>query len=108
MKISYALGRDASDTQPQMLLAADRNIFSSAAAVPATFANKGYGNLSGTAYSLPTNSAVIPVWTDKMHQKNGNLLISDGSVQQLSSAKLREQCRNSGDTQASPNMMWFP
>jgi prepilin-type processing-associated H-X9-DG protein len=44
-------------------------------------------------------NVVTPCWTDsKMHQKNGNVLLADGSVQQLSSPKLREQLRNSGDT----------
>jgi len=43
-------------------------------------------------------NVVTPCWTDKMHQKNGNILLADGSVQQLSSSKLRDQFRNSGDT----------
>jgi len=61
--------------------------------------------------------AQTPEWTDaKMHQKNGNALLADGSVQQLSSPKLREQLSNSGDqTQAGadfganyPNRLMFP
>jgi hypothetical protein len=48
-----------------------------------------------------------------MHQKNGNALITDGSVQQLSSAKLRDQLRNSGDPTPTtsipgPNTLLFP
>jgi len=37
-----------------------------------------------------------------MHQNNSNVLVTDGSVQQLSSARLRDQFRNSGDTTTSP------
>jgi prepilin-type processing-associated H-X9-DG protein len=51
--------------------------------------------------SLGTNPPVVLQWTDKMHQKNGNIAMADGSVQQLTSAKLREQCRQTGDN--SPN-----
>ena len=102
-KISYFIGVDASDAYPQMLLAGDRNIYGSAPGVttlPASFPNQGYGNGPNTAASLGTNfqaNVVTPCWTDNMHQKNGNALITDGSVQQLSSAKLRDQLRNSGD-----------
>jgi len=50
-----------------------------------------------------------------MHQKNGNVLIADGSVQQLSSSKLRDQFRTSGDSGSGPanlggnlNVLMFP
>ena len=121
-KISYFLGVDANDNYPQMFLAGDRNIYGFApglAALPATFPNNGYGNLSGSAYALGTNfnaNVVTPCWTDKMHQKNGNVLICDGSVQQLSSSKLRDQLRTTGDTttapatqgSGNPNVLMFP
>jgi len=102
-KISYFIGVDASDAYPQMMLAGDRNIFGNSPGTPTTpttYPNQGYGNGPNTAVSLGTNfvnNAVTPCWTDNMHQKNGNALITDGSVQQLSSAKLRDQLRNSGD-----------
>jgi prepilin-type N-terminal cleavage/methylation domain-containing protein len=104
LEMSYFLGIDASDNNPQMMLAGDRNIYSvnpQVATLPATFPNNGYGVLANQSVALGTNfpgSVVTPTWTDKMHQKNGNTLLADGSVQQLSSAKLRDQARNSGDT----------
>jgi len=103
-EVSYFLGIDASDNNPQMMLAGDRNIYSinpPSTTLPPTFPNNGYGSGPNQAIALGTNfpaAAVTPTWTDKMHQKNGNALLSDGSVQQLSSAKLRDQARNSGDT----------
>jgi type II secretory pathway pseudopilin PulG len=116
-KISYALGRDATDNQPQMILAADRNITgdaNGAAVYPANPGGAGYGCV-GTI-SLGTNwvnNTQTPSWTDKIHQKQGNALISDGSVQQLSPAKLRDQLKNSGDSgYAAPftegNVLIFP
>lgn len=123
MYIDYFIGRDAQDGQPQMLLSGDRNIFGDQT-VPAYNAtlNNGFGNspysgstrlTTGKMAAMGTNFAATaqsPCWTDKMHQKNGNVLLSDGSVQQLSSAKLREQLRQTGDTTSAPgpNTLMFP
>jgi prepilin-type N-terminal cleavage/methylation domain-containing protein len=120
-KVSYALAKDSTDNNPQMPLVADRNIIGNApgvATLPNPIPNNGYGNGPNTAVALGTNfttaNGVTPAWTDKMHQKNGNLLICDGSVQQLSSSKLRDQLRVSGDTTSTQlngtygNIMLFP
>jgi len=124
-KISYFYGVDANDNFPQMLLSGDRNIYGygpGSTTLPAAgFGgfNNGYGN-SMAAYGLGTNfvaNALTPCWTDKMHQKNGNILIADGSVQQLSSSKLRDQLRTTGDQTTAgaagggsgqPNVIMFP
>ena len=101
LAISYFVGRDADETQPQMFLAGDRNIGNG----PASPQQYGYSpnspSVAGMMVSLGTNPPVVLQWTDKMHQKNGNIAMADGSVQQLTSAKLREQCRQTGDN--SPN-----
>jgi prepilin-type N-terminal cleavage/methylation domain-containing protein len=106
--ISYFIGADAQDQYPQMFLAGDRNIYGMAPgsqAPPATMPNNGYAG-SGTASAqyqsvgLGTNfvgNALNPIWTDKLHQKNGNVLICDGSVQQLSSSRMRDALKVSGD-----------
>jgi hypothetical protein len=123
IKVSYFLGVDANDNFPQMFLAGDRNIYgqgpNGSATLPATFPNNGYGNNSCTSYGMGTNfvnGALTPCWTDKMHQKNGNVLICDGSVQQWSSSKLRDGLRVTGDQttapaangSGSPNVLMFP
>lgn len=115
-KISYWLGKDCQEGQPQMMLAGDRNILGQApgaATWPATVGNNGYGNNSGSFAVIGTNfvgNLQTPGWTDKMHQKNGNVLLSDGSAQQYSSARFREQAKNSGDstTTPGPNTLLFP
>jgi prepilin-type N-terminal cleavage/methylation domain-containing protein len=97
--VSYALGVDASDTQPQMLLTADHNMGGNA-----NPPSQAYVTLqtSGTACGLSLGTNFIanqgPGWMDNMHSKNGNVGIADGSVQQLSRTKLQEQLKNSGDT----------
>ena len=115
-KVSYALGRDCTDNNPQMVLTVDRNIYGSATikTYPATMTdNNGYGNKSGGVLAMGTNfvaADTAPAFTDKLHQKQGNVGLSDGSVQQLTSTRLRDQFRNSGDTTTTPgaNVLMFP
>ena len=121
-KISYFLGIDANDNFPQMMLAGDRNIYGTAPGVtvlPPTLPNP-YGNGQNSTCGLGTNfinGAQTPAWTAaKMHQANGNALLADGSAQQLSSPRLRDQLRNSGDQTVGgadvganqPNRLMFP
>lgn len=101
LAISYFIGRDADEAQPQMLLAGDRNIGQG----PSLPNQYGFSptspSVEGAQVSLGTNPPVNLQWTDKMHQKNGNIALSDGSVQQFTSAKLRDQCRQTGDNSAN-------
>jgi prepilin-type N-terminal cleavage/methylation domain-containing protein/prepilin-type processing-associated H-X9-DG protein len=113
--VSYFLGRDATDNQPQMLLVGDRNIYGSATLVayPPSVPNNGYGDGPNQAFAMGTNSfagGTAPAWTTgKIHQGQGNVGLADGSVQQLSSPRLREQLMNSGDTSfPGPNELLFP
>jgi len=105
-KVSYFVGRDADESQPQMMLSGDRNIGNS---LTATGTGLSPANDAGAIASIPTNTTVH-IWTDVMHQKNGNVALSDGSVQQLSSSKLRDTAKNTGDTTTTPgpNTLLFP
>jgi prepilin-type N-terminal cleavage/methylation domain-containing protein/prepilin-type processing-associated H-X9-DG protein len=123
VNVSYCIGRDAVETSPQMVLTADRNIFGNfaMAAYDAT-KNNGFGNSpahASTASSIGyttymgtnfNNTATSPCWTDKMHQKQGNVGLADGSVQEYSTSRLRDQFRNSEDTTSTPgpNVLLFP
>jgi len=121
-KISYGLGKDCNDGNPQMALTVDRNIYGSATlkaypVAPAPVPNGGIGNGPSDTLAMGTNflaADTAPAFTDKIHQKQGNVGLSDGSVQQLTSTRLRDQFRNSGDTttagSGSPgiNSIMFP
>ena len=116
-QVSYFLGIDASENNPQMMLAGDRNIYGQSpglTALPAAIPNNGYGAIQNSAVSLGntfTAGVATPAWTGKMHQQNGNVLLSDGSVQGFSSSKLRCQLSNSGDPNTlapGPNTLAFP
>lgn len=97
-RVSYFLGRDADEAQPRMFLSGDRNIGNGVGGV---VPNYGYSPLAtittGAKYSLGTNQPTTFGWSDKMHQKQGNVCLTDGSVQLLPSARLRDQLRQTGD-----------
>jgi hypothetical protein len=100
--ISFFVGKDAQDGNPQTLLVGDRNILSSTAG--GTPSTGGFGSVG--AIALGTNitaTSQFPAWTEKIHQKNGNVLMSDGSAQQLSNGRLRDMLRNSGDSSGTPS-----
>jgi len=88
-KVSYGIGIDAQDTRPNMLLAFDRNMGDSASTAPAGLLYTGFKRL--------TTNPVLVAWSDRVHQKNGNIGLSDGSVQQVTRQLLGQQLRNSGD-----------
>ncbi len=114
-KISYFLGVNASDLHPQMFLAGDRNIAGDHnGGNPIPTGNNGYGNSTGTEYWMGTNwpaGSTAPQWSpSKMHQARGNVLLADGSVQQLDSAHLHQELSATGDTTPvpGPNTLLFP
>jgi len=121
-KLSYFIGKEATDSKPQMCLAGDRNLVGygpGSTTLPSPVPNNGYGNGPGIAIAMGTNfcaNTVTPCWTTtKMHQSNGNALLTDGSVQQLSCSKLRNQFCNTGDCSGDPqisgqygNLLLFP
>lgn len=79
INISYFVGLDASDADPQMLLAGDRNITNGLPPVR-------------TVLILPP--ARPTGWTAAMHNKVGNVGLSDGSVQQVSTSGLQSALKN--------------
>jgi prepilin-type N-terminal cleavage/methylation domain-containing protein len=92
--ISYLIGLDSQDTMPMTILAGDRNITNDA---PTKIIFPIQAN--GIYAKLWTNHTykVGAGFTKDTHQNAGNLVLGDGSVQQTTSAKLKEQLRNSGD-----------
>jgi len=116
VNISFFVGKDAQDGNPQMLMVGDRNIVGQTpgGTLPNPIPGGGYGNVGAVA--LGTNfiaGTQTPAWTEKVHRGVGNVLMSDGSAQQVSSFRLRDLLRNSGDTSGMPsspglNTILFP
>jgi prepilin-type N-terminal cleavage/methylation domain-containing protein len=90
---SYFVGADALDIYPQAILAGDRNIYDTTSATAATgpastatHATDSQGNGGGSLASVLVGNWG---WTPKdMHQGNGNILLGDGSAQQLTLSDL--------------------
>ncbi len=100
--VSYFVGVQADETKPQSFLAGDRNMTNNAA---------GSGARSDIKKSemirLGTNhtATVGAGWTKDLHQNQGDVCLGDGSVQQLSTSRLRDALRSSGD---DDNILAFP
>jgi prepilin-type N-terminal cleavage/methylation domain-containing protein len=98
LNVSYFLGVDAQDTNPQMFLTGDHNLGSGN---PPTAAYNAVGGAANWHVSLGTNFPAVNQavsWMDNQHQKQGNVGLADGSVQQFSRSRLQEGLKNSGDT----------
>jgi prepilin-type N-terminal cleavage/methylation domain-containing protein/prepilin-type processing-associated H-X9-DG protein len=138
--VSYFLGVGGNEETPQMILSGDRNIYggvlnggatgvglgtttlpTSSTTQPNNLYGDSYpasgnatGTSSGEAYAFGTNfgaNVTYPGWTpSKMHQGQGNCLLCDGSVQQVSSSRLRSLFTVTGDLNIAPgpNCLLFP
>lgn len=110
--ISYFVGKDADEATPNQFLAGDRNIGIRPAdgwsgndpdgGVTGFSPNSSF---AGTYRSLAvyTNDTRLQ-WTDKLHQAKGNVVLADGSVQQMTSAAMRKGLVQAGD----PEWLYFP
>ena len=80
--VSYFVGVDATPTNSAAFLAGDRNLSLNDAPV-----NPGLVSFT---------PGVIAGWTKQIHNKRGNVLLSDGSVQQWNSARLDAAMKHTG------------
>lgn len=106
MNTSYFVGVDGQDTSPQMILDGDHNLGSGnppTIAYQAGSANQNYAVSLGTNFPAGNNAVG---WMDNMHQKQGNIGLADGSVQQFSRSRLQDGLKNSGD--AGNGTVGFP
>ena len=80
--VSYFVGLDATEVRPQMLLTGDRNVTN---------------GLSLVRSVLELRPEIPAGWTEDLHNGQGNVGLSDGSVQQVTIDALRNAIKNSGD-----------
>ena len=118
--LSYFVGVDADETQPQMFLTGDHNLGvgpnpPANTAVFGTTVGAGTGTGTGGLQSMNTNNTTV-AYSDSQHQKQGNVGLSDGSVQGYSTSRFREALRNTSDSgraaaqgfQQGANRLQFP
>jgi prepilin-type N-terminal cleavage/methylation domain-containing protein len=102
LHLSYFIGTEAQETYPQSILSGDRNILW---ATRSSSANAFYGSPGSNAVSLKASN---PVFTNTIHQSQGNVVLGDGSVQQLSSSRLKEQLLNAAGDSGLNNFLSIP
>ncbi len=105
---SYFVGGDAAENDPQMLLAGDMNIGS--AGTTSTVNNPATTRFSGTTGSplvYTTANGPAWAWTVDNHNKVGNVLMADGSSQQLSISGLRTTLQNGTNTVYTPSYNFY-
>jgi competence protein ComGC len=83
-RLSYFIGVDAAETNSTMLLAGDRNLTLNKTALKQGLIKLRFGDAVG--------------WTGEIHVNVGNVLMAEGSVQQLSQSGLEEALKITGAT----------
>lgn len=92
--VSYSLGFTATEELPNSVLATDRNVLLDGSP------------LANAIVSFPSNANVT--FDDRLHQQAGNVLLGDGSVQQLRSDRLREAFRAAQSALGTNQTLAFP
>jgi prepilin-type N-terminal cleavage/methylation domain-containing protein len=86
--LSYFMGDDADETKPSKILSGDRNL------IP----NAGANIQSGGMLSFVDDAAALKAqWDGTIHQKQGNIGLSDGSVAQATSDQVAKAVRAAGN-----------
>ena len=113
--VSYFVGLDASEENPQTILGGDRNVSADISIpAPVTLRNAAAAPFTGGPAGEPL-SVQLPVaaanaiaantrvgFTARTHDSAGNILLGDGSVQQVTSARFREAIRDSAASTQQP------
>lgn len=97
--LSYFVGLEAEETRPQAFLAGDRNVTNQ---VRTQISQDMVVQLPPQTMSLP---ATRVGWTTDTHQDQGDVCMGDGSVQQLSTSRLKQALR---DTDSALNLLALP
>ena len=101
--MSYFLSLDADESDPSLILLGDRYLTTD----PETSSERGTKFLFGQQDFSEGGGLDQKVrWISTVHQGGGNAAFMDGSIQQLTTAKLREAIRNQPVGRA--NRIWLP
>ena len=110
--LSYFIGKDAQEEQPQSVLSGDRNITKDiTVATPVLQGATSTAGGSRITKNEGTTKATLDKigWTKATHVEAGDLLFGDGHVDQLSSGRLRDALRDTFlNTGVDPMYMYMP
>jgi prepilin-type N-terminal cleavage/methylation domain-containing protein len=105
--VSYFLNGDAVESDPQMIMTGDCNIGTTTAG---TAAAQRYGSPTGTSQTVAVQYKTGQIWgwtANDLHQKAGNLQMSDGSVQSATITGLATYLMNGTNTVIAPAFNFF-
>ena len=103
---SYFLGTTATEEQPQSILGGDRNLTNALGESALAGKHVVFAGSEANGVILPATLAKIG-YTGTIHQNAGNILLGDGSVQQVSSGRVRDQIRDAAAASGAQNFI-FP
>jgi prepilin-type N-terminal cleavage/methylation domain-containing protein len=110
--VSYFIGKDALEEQPQSILSGDRNItLDITVPTPVLLGNPSVaGGSKITKITITTKASADKVgWSKATHVEAGDLLFGDGHVDQLSSGRLRDSLRDTFlNTGVDPMLLLMP
>jgi len=120
---SYFVGADATEADPQSIISGDCNIGNTGTTgnTPASwrigatssfaYSSPSYANFAQAITSIAFSSVAAGEWgwtANDLHQKTGNLLIGDGSVQSATVAGLKQYLNGATNSVVGPvvNFVW--
>ena len=99
LSMSYFIGKGSDEAKPNNILSGDRNI--EYGDYNNDDDNEGTHQKFGKKFTAKKN----PMWTESLHENQGDILLSDSSCQQASSPKLAAYMIDSSD---ADNELMFP
>jgi prepilin-type N-terminal cleavage/methylation domain-containing protein len=99
LSYSYFLGKGADESKPNNILAGDRNVMFG------KYNNDDDKKAQHIQFKKKFTAKKTPMWTESLHENQGDLLLSDSSCQQASASKLAQYMLDSSD---NDNEMMFP
>ena len=99
--LSYFIGREADETQPQSLLAGDRNVQKNKMDYVAN-------DPAILFFDKPLTGNPEASWKDTIHVSAGNICAGDGSVQQATHSALQKQLTSANQGGAPTMTLHFP
>jgi prepilin-type processing-associated H-X9-DG protein len=103
--VSYFVGIEADETRPQCFLSGDRNIVDPISTPARVDTKTAVITALGTNHNSTPSPGTGAYYTNTMHNLQGNVAMGDGSVQQFSSARLKDALKNTDDAK---NLIAFP
>jgi len=86
--ISYFIAPGADETKPQAFLSGDRNITNTVRTL----------NTKSQYVALGTNQTTAMGWNKDAHNEQGDICMGDGSVQQMSTSRLKQARRDTDES----------